>query len=168
MLNSRLFRLQQNQSRHFSTVLIKTNWYTISCKYYGCSGLTSVTIGNSVTSIGYCAFYGCSGLVSVTIPDGVTSIGFRAFNGCTSLTSVTIGNSVTSIGRYAFKGCSGLTAIHSLNTTPPHLETDCFSSTTYSEATLYVPKGSMNAYKYYEYYKYDDKGWTQFQNIVEE
>ncbi len=33
MLNSRLFRLQQNQIRHFSTVLIRTNWYTISCKY---------------------------------------------------------------------------------------------------------------------------------------
>ena len=47
--------------------------------FYGCSGLTSVTIPNSVTSIGYEAFYNCSGLISVTIPDSVTSIGYEAF-----------------------------------------------------------------------------------------
>jgi hypothetical protein len=41
---------------------------------------------------------------SVTIPDSVTSIGYSAFYGCTGLTSVTIGSSVTSIGEYAFRG----------------------------------------------------------------
>lgn len=44
------------------------------------------------------AFNGCSGLTSVTIPDGVTSIRERAFSGCISLTSITIPDSVTSIG----------------------------------------------------------------------
>ena len=67
MLNSRLFRLQQNQSRHFSTVLIRTNWYTISCKYEFCSSLTSITIPNSVTSIGERAFEVCSGLQEVKV-----------------------------------------------------------------------------------------------------
>ena len=79
--------------------------------FYGCSGLTSVTIPNSVTSIGCFAFYGCSGLTSVTIPNSVTSIGSSAFYSCSGLTSVTIPNSVTSIGDYAFKGCSGLTSV---------------------------------------------------------
>ena len=46
-----------------------------------CSGLTSVTIGNSVTSIGDGAFRACSGLTSVTIPNSVTSIGDYAFDG---------------------------------------------------------------------------------------
>ena len=55
----------------------------------GCSGLTSVTIGNSVTSIDDGAFYGCSGLTSVTIPDSVTSIGDRAFSGCSGLKNIT-------------------------------------------------------------------------------
>ena len=79
-----------------------------SSAFYGCSGLTSVTIPNSVTSIGSSAFRGCSGLTSVTIGNSVTSIGKDAFRGCSGLTSVTIPNSVTSIGNYAFSYCSGL------------------------------------------------------------
>ena len=76
-----------------------------------CAGLTSVTIGNSVTNIGDYAFYECSGLTSVTIGNSVTNIGDYAFYGCSGLTSVTIPNSVTSIGRYAFEYCSGLTSV---------------------------------------------------------
>ena len=79
--------------------------------FSGCSGLTSLTIPSSVTSIGNYAFYGCSGLTSLTIPSGVTSIGEMAFNGCSGLTSLTIPSSVTSIGDWAFKGCSGLTSL---------------------------------------------------------
>ena len=79
--------------------------------FYNCSGLTSITIPNSVTSISNSAFFKCSGLTSITIPDSVTSIGKDAFNRCTGLTSITIPNSVTSIGDYAFYGCTGLTSI---------------------------------------------------------
>ena len=79
--------------------------------FYGCSGLTSVTIPNSVISIRYYAFYGCSGLTSVTIPNKVTNIGYEAFRGCRGLISVTIGNSVTSIGDYAFYDCNSLTSV---------------------------------------------------------
>ncbi len=79
--------------------------------FYGCSGLTSVTIGNSVTSIGKYAFRACSGLASITIPNSVTSIGDGAFDGCSSLTSITIPNSVTNINNRAFYGCSGLTSV---------------------------------------------------------
>ena len=55
--------------------------------FYGCNGLTSVTIPNSVTSIGNQAFYYCLGLTSVTIGNGVTSIGVDAFNCCFNLSS---------------------------------------------------------------------------------
>ncbi len=79
--------------------------------FTGCSGLTSVTIPNSVTGIGANAFYMCSGLTSVTIPNSVTSIGTSAFSGCSNLASVTIGNSVTSIGQGAFRSCRSLTSV---------------------------------------------------------
>ena len=79
--------------------------------FYRCSGLTSVTIPNSVTSIGQNVFSGCSGLTSVFIPNSVTSIGNSAFYDCSGLTSVTIPNSVTSIGQNVFSGCSGLTSV---------------------------------------------------------
>ena len=79
--------------------------------FYECSSLTSVTIPNSVTTIGEWAFDGCESLTSVTIPNSVTTIGVYAFSGCSSLTSVTIPNSVTSIGEGAFLDCNSLTSV---------------------------------------------------------
>jgi hypothetical protein len=74
--------------------------------FSGCIGLTSVTIGNSVTTIGEYAFYRCTSLTSITIPDSVTSIGYGAFSNCTDLTEITIPDSVTSIGYDAFYRCN--------------------------------------------------------------
>jgi len=79
--------------------------------FTGCTRLTSITIGNSVTSIGVVAFEGCTKLTSVSIPKSVISIGAVAFEGCTKLTRVTIGNGVTSIGKMAFASCTSLTSI---------------------------------------------------------
>ena len=79
--------------------------------FYNCSGLTSLTIGNSVTNIDDYAFAGCEGLTSVTIPNSVTSIGISSFVDCYELTSVTIGNSVTSIGANAFNCCYVLRSV---------------------------------------------------------
>ena len=77
-----------------------------------CSGLTSITIPNSVTIIDGYAFYWCSGLTSITIPNSVIEIAVSAFNGCSGLTSITIPNSVTVIGRSVLANCTGLTAIY--------------------------------------------------------
>ena len=76
-----------------------------------CSSLQSVTIPDSVTSIGDSAFEDCSSLQSVTIPDSVTCIGDRAFYGCSSLQSITIPDSVTSIGDSAFEHCYSLQSV---------------------------------------------------------
>ena len=57
--------------------------------YVGLANLTTVTIPNTVTSIGYDVFSGCSGLAKVTIPDSVTSIGNSAFYNCNSLIEIT-------------------------------------------------------------------------------
>ena len=83
----------------------------ISSETVGAITIPSTLGGCPVTSIEECAFYGCSGLTSVTIPEGVTSIERCAFSGCNGLTSVAIPSSVTSIEGYAFLGCNGLTSV---------------------------------------------------------
>ena len=73
--------------------------------------VTSITIPDSVTSIGDFAFAYCNNLTSITIPDSVTIIGQDAFRFCSSLTSLTIPNSVTTIGDTVFAWCTSLTNI---------------------------------------------------------
>lgn len=80
--------------------------------FYGCISLISIIIPNSVTSIGYGAFHDCQALASITIPNGVKTIGSSTFQNCKKITSITIPNSVTYIGEYAFEGCSSLTSVH--------------------------------------------------------
>ena len=146
------------------TGLTTVNWNATACTsagssiFNGCSNLATVNIGDNVKIIPSYAFYNCTGLMSITIPDSVTSIGRSAFDntlwyddqpdglvyagkvaytykgtmpsntsivleegtlgiadyafeGCTGLTSITIPDSVTSIGSSAFLGCTGLTSV---------------------------------------------------------
>ena len=76
-----------------------------------CGSLASVTLSNNITSINSHTFASCESLTNVTIPDGVTSIDENAFSWCDSMTSVTIPDSVTSIGEEAFLLCGSLTSV---------------------------------------------------------
>ena len=75
------------------------------------SYLSSVTIPNSVISIGYEAFWGCSDLSSVIMPNSIRNIEGRAFQDCNSLTTIVLGNNLESIGQSAFAGCGRLKSI---------------------------------------------------------
>ena len=81
---------------------------------------------------------------SVTIPNSVTSIGGGAFAYCSGLTSVTIGNSLTSIGYSAFYECINLSSLISLATVPPTIGNEAFPYP--NICTVTVPCGSLAAY----------------------
>lgn len=115
-----------------------------------CTNLTTVELGDGVTSIGTSAFLKCTQLSSIAIGNGVTSIGTSAFNGCTALRNanigsgaigatafqdcsrldnVTLGNDVTSIGTNAFLRCTALTSI-SIGSNVGTIESFAFSGCT--------------------------------------
>lgn len=118
--------------------------------FSNCTNLTTVELGDGVTSIGKSAFLKCTQLPSITIGDGVISIGSGAFNGCTaltkaeiksgaigdnafqdckSLTDVTLGDGVTLIGTNAFLRCTALTSI-SIGSNVGTIESFAFSGCT--------------------------------------
>ena len=66
-----------------------------------------MTIGDSVTSIGSSAFYGCDGLTSITIPSSVTSIGSFAFYECDSLETVYYGGTASQWSKISFNSYNG-------------------------------------------------------------
>jgi len=121
--------------------------------FNNCTGLTSITIPELVTSIGDFSFAHCTGLTSLTIPNKVTSIGTYAFYNL-NVPSVTVGTSVTSIGASAFQNCSKLTSINipisvtsigvdAFNSTPSNLNvamnTKTIGGTTYTSPTAPGP-----------------------------
>ena len=130
------------------TVKIERGEIGISA-FNSCPNLTTVELGNGVTSVGDNAFSKCTALKSINIGDCVTSIGKSAFNGCTALTNanigsgaigdsafsnctnlttVTLGDGVTSIGRNAFLKCKALTSMNigsSVTTIAPYAFSNC-------------------------------------------
>ena len=122
------------------------------------TGLTSMTIPNSVTYIANQAFLGCSSLTSLTISENVTYIGFSTFAGCSGLTSLTIPKNVTTIGDYAFSGCTEVASVTVKSPTPVAISEGTFANK--ANATLYVPEGSKAAYQAAD-------EWKEFMEIVE-
>lgn len=113
-----------------------------------------------VTGIGYQAFKNCTSLTAVTIPEGVSMLLNESFAGCTSLTKITLPSTMYSIYNNAFTGCTGLTSITCLSETARSFDANNFDTSTYSNATLYVPQGSKSSYQ-------STAAWSQFSNIQE-
>lgn len=98
--------------RNLSSVTLSDSVTTIgNSVFWQCISLTSINIPTGVTKIDYATFDGCKSLPSITIPNSVTIIDDEAFYNCKSLTSVTIPDSVTTIGKWAFGYCASLKSI---------------------------------------------------------
>jgi hypothetical protein len=143
----------------------KTRNYTIpdsvrvidSRAFSGCNGLTSVIIPISVKVIRANAFYGCSALTSVIIPNSVKFIRDCAFRNCSGLTSVIISDSITSTGKSVFK--DSLLSLF-IRSKIPRIKFNAFAYVDKNKCTLYVPKGTVSAYK-------EATGWSSFEHIEE-
>ena len=103
-----------------------------------------------VTQIANQAFQGYSGLTIVTIGDSITRIGFFAFLSCTDLTNIILPASITTISIDSFRNCTSLQTIICFSKNPPILQEDfdgyhLFDNT--NNCPIKVPKDSVDVYK---------------------
>lgn len=124
------------------------------------SNIEKVTMFDKVESIGNFSFSMCK-LNYVDIPMSVMVIGDYAFQYCQSLSAIIIPLNVTKIGVDAFKGCNNVTEVHikAMPETLIAIGSDAFEGI-YDKATLYIPKGTRDAYMLTEL--------SRFTNVVEE
>ena len=156
-----------------------------------CDGLTSLLLPNSITTLGPGCFMGCENIETITLPSNITSLPPFCFKNCKELSEITLHEGITSLGMSCFSGCSSLTSIKlpkSINKIDGNdLNNEgCFEDCSnlqevtclwdnldgidvsnytfdniFSEAKLYIPKGTMAMYKAKE-------PWSNFKYIIEE
>ena len=114
----------------------------------------------AVTTIDESVFTNIGSLVNLVIPEGVISVGANAFKGCSSLNKVELPSTLTAIGASAFENCGHLTHISCQVKTPLSIPENVFSSSTFSNAALYVPVQSGTLYR-------NAAVWSNFRRILE-
>ena len=134
--------------------------------FQSCENLETITLPQNITNLPAYCFYDCKKLSEITLHEGITSLGQSCFEGCSSLTSIKLPKSInkitgsTSYG--CFKDCSNLSEV---TCQWDNLDGIDFSSHTFdnifSEAKLYIPKGTTAMYKAKE-------PWSKFKYIIEE
>ena len=145
--------------QNLTSVTIPNSVITIGWNaFLGCESLVSVNIGDNVEVIDMFAFAACRSLTSICIPDNVKTIKDRAFTECASLKSLTIGKSVTQIGNLSFSQNS-LETITCKAIQVPSITSTTFSYVPCSSATLYVLPSLLDQYK-------TTNGWNKFGNIL--
>lgn len=128
----------------------------------GCKGLTSAKLSNTLTQVSEYAFSGCESLKSIDLGSGVKTIANGAFSGCKALPYVQFPASLETIGTSAFDYCTGLTSLRCLGETPAACKScdDSFYKVDPKAVTVYVPLNAVEAYKAAD-------AWKEF-NIVGE
>lgn len=155
---------------HLISVTLPNSIVNISDYAFDSStNLKKVVLGNSVKKIGHWCFRNCYELQEVEFPKSLKTIGNYCFDKNLKFTKVTIPENVTLIGGYAFEGNPQLTTVYSLSQTPPEIKKGyldgeevytLFDDNDYGERVLYVPQGTIDAYKL-------TFGWNHFKYIKE-
>lgn len=119
-----------------------------------------------VTVIGTNAFADNTGLTGISVPNTVTTVSDGAFSGCTALNKVELGEVVSYIAMSAFTGCTSISEVHSMNSEAPGSQpmgrsvNTLFEPSVYENATLYIPVGSKASYM-------ASPLWNGFKTVVE-
>ena len=125
-----------------------------------CESLTDIVVPNSVADFESSVFEYCVGLKNATIGNGITNLGMGAFFYCIALTDIVIGANVESLGEGVFYYCDALESIHLMNDKPATVAEHNFTDEHYSTVELFVPTGTLSAYKSADV-------WKNFLNIKE-
>jgi hypothetical protein len=131
------------------TGITVTPWY----KYY--TSIKKVVFDSGITHIGAYSFYGCTGLTAISIPNNVTSIGKYAFAECKNLKSVVLGNALTDLGEAVFYNDYRIEEITSYPASTPNVENNCFFNIDKAYVYLYVQSEADRNYK-------RDPNWKDF------
>lgn len=83
--------------------------------FENCTSLTSVTLGEAITTLQNYMFKGCTALESIDLSN-VTNIGNYTFQDCTALNTVILNGDLTTLGNYVFSGCSSLNTVYRSDT----------------------------------------------------
>lgn len=151
--------------------------------------ITKLTLPNSITNLGNNCFQSCENLETITLPQNITNLPAYCFHDCKKLSGITLHEGITSLGESCFEGCSSLTSIKlpkSINKITGSIFNGCFENCSnlsevtcqwdnldgidvgsdafnniFSEARLYIPKGTTEIYKAKE-------PWSKFKYIIED
>ncbi len=128
--------------------------------FYECDSLKYIELPNSITSLGKNCF-DHSGLKSIKLSNNLTSLPIYCFYYCSYLTSIDLPSNITLFGSDVFLGCTRLTEVICRWDDVSKVTTESiFNTSTYSNATLYVPKGTKSSYE-------ETSPWSNFSSIVE-
>lgn len=129
--------------------------------------INSVSLPETLVSIGAECFYGEKYLTEVVLPNSLETIGGGCFVNCTALQKVTFGSGLKSIsgtqGTSAggnFVGCTALNSVTTLATVPPTIDDKVFPANVKAQVTLTVPAGCLSAYQ-------NAPNWSGFKEYVE-
>ena len=137
-----------------------------------CHNLQDIAFPSTLKSIGDRAFYYCNRIAKLILPEGLETIGQSAFQECYNMQKVTLPSTLKSIGETAFRSTSSLSVVTSHIKVPFEISPNVFGSEDeydYDQdkwkyrpcsATLFVPEGTMDAYKKFE-------GWLMFADMYE-
>jgi hypothetical protein len=126
--------------------------------FAGCEQLVNFNIPSGLKYISDFVFHGCVGPEELVIPNNIEQIGSQVFQECRGIQRVTIGSAVRKMSAGVFYDCENLSELYCMPATPPEVGDQLLTNCS-AELKIYVPRGSVDAYK-------AAKGWSKFSDKI--